>query len=91
MNWERRSEDETPTAEQRRFEDEQGRTWVGTVRSGTLEGGEEHAEVVFVCEDEPSETKRVGVLDASAGEADSAWKDMDDERVREVFRNSEVR
>lgn len=87
--WERRPEKETPRAEQREFEDERGRRWVGSVTSGTLRGGETHAEVIFVCRDQPDELKRVARLDIPAGEADDCWRAMGLEEVREIFQRSE--
>jgi len=89
MGWARRDESETPRAEQREFRDERGRRWVGTVTSGTDRGGEEHAEVVFVCCDQPSELKRVGRLDVPAAKADRRWAEISEDEVRETFRRSE--
>jgi hypothetical protein len=89
MDWARRSEDETPRAEQRELRDERGRLWVGTVTSGTLRDGEDHAEVIFVCPDQPSELKRVARLDVPAADADRGWLRMSEEEVRSVFRRSD--
>lgn len=91
MNWERRPEEDTPTAEQRRFQDDQGRTWVGTLTSGSVAGGEQHGEVIFVCEDDPNEVKRVGRMEAAPAEAADEWKRMDEPGVRSVFDGSSVR
>lgn len=88
MEWERRPPEDTPVAEQRWLEDDQGRRWVGTVTSGDLEGGERRAQVVFVCEDQPSEVKRRADLDLTPEEAQWRWRDMEDAQVVEVFRQS---
>jgi hypothetical protein len=89
--WSRRPESDTPRAEQREVRDEEGRAWIGTVTSGTLAGGEAHAEVVWVCRDAPGEAKRVSRLDAPAAGADEAWRGMSEDGVRGAFRSSEVR
>lgn len=89
MSHARRDESETPQAESRSFSDEQGRRWSGVVMSGRFAGGEEHAEVIFVCEDQPSETKRSARLDAKPVDAAEEWKRMDEEQMRQVFRDSE--
>jgi len=89
MEWSRRAESETPRAEQREFSDERGRRWVGTVTSGTDRGGEEHAEVIFVCRDQPSELKRVARLDIPAAQADTGWAKLSDEEVLSTFGRSE--
>lgn len=89
MTWERRSEDETPRMEQREVKDGRGRTWVGSITSGTLRGGEEHAEVVFVCRDQPGELKRVGRLDLPPRDAADAWIKMRPDEVRDVLDHSE--
>lgn len=89
MEWARRPERDTPRAEQRTFRDDRGRTWVGSVTSGTLRGGEEHAEVVFVCVDQPGELKRFARLDIPPSRADEAWRGMADEEVLDIFRRSE--
>ena len=88
MNWDRRDVDETPMMEQRRFHDERGREWLGSITSGTLGGGEEHAEVIFVCRDQPGELKRVARLDIPAAEADKRWRRMGEDEVLDVFRRS---
>ncbi len=88
MGWERRPADETPDAEQRTFRDERGRRWTGVVRSGSERRGEEHAEVIFVCEDQPSETKRVARLAVPAAEVDDRWRAMGEDEVLEAFRKS---
>lgn len=87
--WERRPKDATPAMTQREIEDERGRTWVGSVRSGTLRGGESHAEVIFVCVDQPSEPKRVTRLDIPADDADVRWLTMEEDEVLDAFRRSE--
>ncbi len=89
MEWERRPREATPAMAQRVFEDERGRTWIGSVTSGTQRGGERHAEVVFVCRDQPDELKRVSRLDVPAAAADERWRALDDEGVRAAFRRSE--
>lgn len=89
MSWERRPEDDTPRMEQRRFRDARGRTWTGSVSSGTVEGGERRAEVIFVCEERPSELKRVATLDVPPARADERWHDMDEDELLEVFDRSE--
>ncbi|HEX7050769.1 MAG TPA: hypothetical protein VF188_11245 [Longimicrobiales bacterium] len=89
LTWERRPADETPAMEQRLVEDDRGRTWVGSVSSGTLRGGEEHAEVIFICRDQPGELKRVARLDIPAAEADDRWRSMPEREVRSVFLRSE--
>jgi hypothetical protein len=89
MSWARRPEDETPRMETRTFRDDEGRRWAGSVISGRFTGGETHAEIVFVCEDAPSETKRFTRLDRPAAEAADEWRAMDDGRVQQLFRESE--
>jgi hypothetical protein len=88
MTWARRPAEETPRAEQRTVVDDRGRHWTGTVRSGSQRRGEEHAEVLFVCEDQPSERKRIARLRIPAAEVDDRWRAMDENDVREVFRRS---
>ncbi len=88
MTWDRRPEDETPQAEPRSFRDERGRRWTGVVRSGSERRGEEHAEVIFVCEDQPSEVKRVSRLAIPAAEVGERWRVMPDEQVMDAFRRS---
>ena len=89
MGWERRPADDTPRMEQRTFRDARGRTWVGSISSGTLRGGEQHAKVIFVCRDQPAELKRVARLDLPPAEADDAWRAMGEAELREVFGRSE--
>lgn len=89
MPWSRRPERDTPRMEQRRFRDERGRLWTGSVSSGTVRGGESHAEVIFVCEDHPGQLKRVARLDMAPAEADDAWQSMDDDDVRRTFDRAE--
>jgi hypothetical protein len=84
-----RDADETPRMEQRGFTDERGRSWVGSVTSGTWEGGEENAEAIFVCTDQPSEPKRVARLRVPAREVDDYWRGLDESEVRNVFESSE--
>jgi len=75
--------------EQRTLRDERGRTWVGNITSGTVSGGERHAEVFFVCTDQPGELKRVSRLDIPVDDADERWRTMDESEILEVFRRSE--
>ncbi|HEX6939314.1 MAG TPA: hypothetical protein VF158_07870 [Longimicrobiales bacterium] len=89
MEWERRPDDATPAMTQRVVEDERGRTWVGSVTSGTVRGGESHAEVIFVCVDQPGELKRVSRLDIPAEDADVRWLTMGEREVWEAFQRSE--
>lgn len=89
MSHESRDESETPRMETRTFNDDDGRRWAGSVMSGRFRGGEEHAEVIFVCEDTPSEMKRFATLDSAPAEAAEKWRGMKDEQVKTLFRNSE--
>jgi hypothetical protein len=84
----RRPEDDTPTMETRSFTDDGGRRWSGSVISGRFAGGEKRAEVIFVCEDSPGETKRAAWLDRPPAEAAKAWKAMDERQVLSLFRDS---
>ncbi len=88
MTWDRRPEDETPRAEARTFCDNRGRRWTGMVRSGSERHGEEHAEVIFVCDDQPSETKRVARLAIPAAKVDERWRGMPEAEVLAAFRRS---
>ncbi len=87
--WARKPDSKVREFEQRRLTDERGRLWTGSVTSGTLRGAEEHPEVVFVCEDQSSELKRVARLDVEAKDAHRAWRKMTDAEVLETFRRSE--
>lgn len=89
MSWDRRPEDETPRMEQRNIRDRRGRNWVGSVSSGTLHGGEDHTEVIFVCTDQPGELKRVARLDVPAAEGDRVWRELDDAGIRAALDRSE--
>lgn len=89
MNWERRPKEDEPVMVQRTFSDEEGRTWTGSVQSGRFEGGEDFAEVLFVCNDQPALTKRVVTLEYPPGEAGGRWRSMDEEEVVDLFRRSE--
>jgi hypothetical protein len=89
MSWERRPEDQTPQMETRRFTDEEGRRWSGSVMSGRFSGGEARAEVIFVCEDDPGELKRFARLETAPAEAAEEWRSMDESRVRRLLRDSE--
>jgi hypothetical protein len=88
MEWERRPRDDEPLMAQRSFEDDRGRRWTGSVTSGRVEGGEDFAEVLFVCNDQPMEMKRTVTLEYPPGEADSRWSDMKEDEVVELFRRS---
>jgi hypothetical protein len=83
-----RPKSDEPFAEQRTIIDDQGRHWTGSVSSGRFEGGEENAEVIWVCDDQPSETKRASDLGVPAGQADDEWKSMATDAVHDVFRRS---
>lgn len=89
MAWERRPERDTPRMEQRTLRDGRGRRWTGSVTSGTVSGGEEHAEVIFICDDQPDELKRVARLDVAPTQAAERWREMEDEEIESVFRGSE--
>jgi hypothetical protein len=89
MSWERRPEDQTPQMETRRFTDEEGRRWSGSVMSGRFSGGETRGEVIFVCEDNPSEVKRCARLESAPAEAAAEWRSMDESQVQRLFRASE--
>ena len=88
MEWERRPKSDEPVAEQRSAKDDEGRVWTGMVSSGRFAGGEENAEVIFVCEDQPSEIKRTADLGVPPGEADDLWRAMPQNQVDDVFRRS---
>jgi hypothetical protein len=90
MSWERRPEAETPRMETRSFKDGEGRRWSGSVMSGRFAGGEERAEVIFVCEDVPAEAKRFTRLDSPPKQAADAWRSMDEAGVQALFRDSEI-
>lgn len=89
MEHARRDESATPRMETRTFTDDDGRRWAGSVMSGRFKGGEEHAEVIFVCEDTPSEEKRFTRLDVAPAEAAEEWKRMGEAEMRQVFDRSE--
>lgn len=89
MTWERRPWHETPTMEQREVQDEKGRTWVGSITSGSLRGGEEHAEVIFVCLDQPAELKRVSRLDVPPAEAPAYWRELPSAAILDLLDTSE--
>jgi hypothetical protein len=90
MTWERRPEEETPRMETRTFTDDDGRRWAGSVMSGRFAGGEDRAEVIFVCEDAPAEAKRFTRLDTPPARAADEWRSMDEGQVRALFRESEI-
>lgn len=89
MDWSRRPEQDTPRMAQREFRDERGRRWTGSVTSGTVEGGEDRAEIIFVCRDQPSAQKRVGSLDVPPRRAEDRWRAMDDREIVDVFRQAD--
>lgn len=89
MSGESRREEATPRMETRSFEDERGRRWSGSVISGRFAGGEKQAEVIFVCEDEPGESKRFTRLDSPPERAADEWRSMEETQVRALFRDSE--
>lgn len=89
MNREGREDADTPRMETRSFTADDGRRWSGSVISGHFGGEEERAEVIFVCEDTPSETKRFARLDSPPVEAAEEWRGMGEEEVRTVFQRSE--
>lgn len=89
MTWERRPWYDTPMMEQREVKDRRGRTWVGSITSGTDRGGEGHAEVIFVCRDQPAELKRVARLSVPPEEAPAAWRAMRPDEVLDVLDRSE--
>ena len=89
MPHDERPEAETPRMETRSFTDDDGRRWSGSVMSGRFAGGEQHAEVIFVCEDTPSEAKRFTRLDDDPAQAAAAWRGMDETQMLDVFRSSE--
>jgi hypothetical protein len=74
--------------ETRTFTDDEGRRWSGSVMSGRFAGGEKHAEVIFVCEDAPSEAKRFVRLDSPPARAAEEWRGMDEAQVQGLFRDS---
>jgi hypothetical protein len=88
MSWARRPEDETPRMETRTFTDDEGRRWAASVMSGRFAGGEEHAEIIFVCEDAPSEKKRFARVGSAPAEAAEQWRSMDESRIQALFRES---
>jgi hypothetical protein len=88
MSWERRPESDTPETAARQLTDDQGRSWTGMVTSGRMGGGEEYAEVIFACEDNPSEPKRVSRLNEPPASASDSWRSMDEQELRDVFDQS---
>jgi hypothetical protein len=90
MSEERRPEEETPEMATRSFTDDTGRSWAGSVISGRFAGGEQHAEVIFVCEDEPGEAKRYVRLDRAPVEAAEEWSRLDESEMKALLRNSEA-
>jgi hypothetical protein len=89
MGWDRRPEGEVPRMETRTFTDDEGRRWAGSVMSGRFAGGEKHAELIFVCEDAPSEPKRSVRLDRGPAEAAEELRGMDESRIQALFRDSQ--
>jgi hypothetical protein len=90
MSEARRDESETPRMETRTFQDDEGRRWAGSVMSGRFAGGEERAEIIFVCEDSPSESKRFVRLDSPPSDAAAEWRSMDESRMQALLRESEI-
>jgi hypothetical protein len=90
MSREGRSEDATPEMATRTFTDGEGRQWAGSVMSGRFAGGEERAEVIFVCEDSPSEAKRFARLDSAPADAAREWRAMGDAAIQALFRDSKI-
>jgi hypothetical protein len=89
MTWQARPEEDTPRMETRTFTADDGRRWAGSVMSGRFANSEQRAEIVFVCEDVPSETKRFAHIDAPPVEAADRWRDLEEDEVRALFRDSE--
>jgi hypothetical protein len=89
MGWERRPEDETPRMETRTFTDDAGRRWAASVMSGRFAGGEKQAEIIFVCEDAPSEKKRFARVDSAPADTAEQWRTMDESRIQALFRDSQ--
>jgi hypothetical protein len=89
MAWDRRPEAETPRMETRTFIDDAGRRWAASVMSGRFAGGEKQAEIIFVCEDAPSEKKRFARVDSAPAEAAEQWRTMDESRIQALFRESQ--
>jgi hypothetical protein len=89
MSWAKRPEDDTPHMETRAFTDDQGRRWVGSVISGRFAGGEQNAEIIFVCEDQPGEAKRYTRLDRAPVDAANEWRSMDESQMQALFRDSQ--
>jgi hypothetical protein len=90
MDWAKRPKSDEPVAEQRSIKDDDGRTWIGSVSSGRFEGGERNAEVIWVCQDQTSEIKRVSDLGIAPAEADDRWREMEEEEVRATFDRSRL-
>lgn len=88
MAWERRPESTTPDATPREVVDDRGRHWKGSVTSGRMGDGEQYAEVVFTCEDQPSEVKRVSRLNEPPATVSETWRRMGDAELRDVFDRS---
>jgi hypothetical protein len=88
MSRDRRPDTDTPAAAPRRLTDDRGRHWTGTVTSGLIGGGETYAEVIFACDDQPSETKRVSRLTEPPARATQTWESMGDDDLRAVFDRS---
>ena len=88
MNWERRPKEDESVMTHRYVRDDQGRVWAGSVMSGRFEGGEDFSEVLFICSDQPNETKRVATLEYPPAEASGRWKMMGDSEVETLFSQS---
>jgi hypothetical protein len=89
MTEQKRDESETPRMETRTFTDDDGRRWAGSIMSGRFAGGEQNAEVIFVCEDQPSAEKRFARMDSDPARAAEQWRGMDEAAIRDLFRDSE--
>jgi hypothetical protein len=90
MDRESQPEDATPEMATRTFRDGEGRQWAGSVMSGRFAGGEERGEVIFVCEDSPSEPKRFARLATAPADAAREWRSMDEAAMLALFRDSEI-
>jgi hypothetical protein len=88
MEHARRAESDTPVGDARQVMDDRGRRWSGVVTSGRMGGGEEYAEVIFACEDNPGEVKRVSRLNEPPARAGETWRAMGDADLRDVFDRS---
>ncbi len=44
--------------------------------------------MIFLCDDQPSETKRVARLPIAAAEVDDRWREMGEDEIMEAFHRS---